>query len=953
MTVCERDYHLVTLEEAAAQGCRKCEKEYETGMKDERSHDDGCPRKRGAWGKSASNKVSSKDSSQVECSKCKKELEQGKKMPGPHCASCPKNARFTGILSSSTSSAGKKSNDHSNELLEEGDPPWRTKGNAWIGRRLLYRPEAANEETRSCSKNKLYGEDGIHTERVASSPAIKGTILGFISERDKDKDGKPGFVSTRDGLPAMLFHVVFDRQNHYMLLNKDFEEWEINEQCEWIYDESDDDDSEEQSDIDDGVSNDGESEAETDDSEEDRSSQKEVHFESKAKEETSANVKKAAKATTSSSNQMSGRAVTPKQDSFGATSKQKDPSPLIMNSNEQAANGVAVDSNYGATPHLINGSSTDISITSKCATDQTPKMPNFSHCSSFNEALKSALSTYASSSSFKTSNNPPAPVPPPFLSHEEESTLRTALAFVMIKARNKKNQATGSTSMVTHNVSTAGNSGFSRPSVLTHQVPLSRTGLIGRTSTLSLPKNPEPSSLVRHGRRQSLLGRMLMQPDREIGGKNMTSNVVLQLENEMNHIRDILKLALSSAMPLYRGALEINDEAQGDKRRNSDNDESILGCSKSKRQPSAVYDFEAGYNPPQTNNESNNSLINRHCASFDGLCQHAATRLTRLINDTSLKLRLEQKAKRTNASKQSTHQEMCPDDDTKESKNVSDENPCDQVPYNPNQHLIRDAIIKLIYDDLIKKAYHYEPMSGNQNIRSTTRIERIMATCHLIHRLIFFDKSSSFASECIVAIAQTLSDLYNNAYFSDSSGSFTENRNTNETHQTTNIKVQVVKPNWSTSRSSYSDARNERRSHGIDALFRDSKLIARGPKRKNTSSADDDEFAPNPYPLPDVADVLAVNLLRLLECASEIRLHQRVNKNSPHEPDAATEIIKEIRSTNAVELTMPIHLDEAATLYLRESHAFNDSTHSLLRPCAKLMLRVHFFGLIKKLSAYE
>ena len=949
----------MSLEEAAAQGCHKCKNEHETGVKTERSHDKGCPRRRGAPRKSLSNRVSFKGPSQVQCSKCKKELELGRKVPGPHCVNCPKKSKSTGVLSSSTSSAVKKSNDQSNEPLEEGDPPWRTKGNAWIGRRLLYKPEAAKEETRSGSKNKFYSEDGMHSELVAASPAIKGTILGFISERDKDINGNPGFVSTRDGLPAMLFHVVFDRGNSSLLLNKDFEEWEINEHCEWIHDESDDDESSEQSDLNDDVSYDDESETEFDEPEEDKSSQNKVHFDSKAKDETSANMKTVAKAITSSSNQMSRRTVTPKQDLLSETSKQIDASAVIMSTNEQAA--FANDSNDRTEPHNTNVSSKDANTTSKRAIEQTSKMPNLSHCSSFNEALRSALSTYASRSALKATNNPPAPVPPPFLSHEEESTLRTALAFVMIKARNKKKQAAGSNSLMPYNISTATKQSLSRPSVSSHQMHFSRTGFIARANNMSLPINQESPRLVRPDRYQSLLGGLLMRSQREVAGKNVaTSNVALQLEHEMTHIRDVLKLALSSAMSFYRGALETNDEAAKDERRINDNSnngngsriiKSNLGSSKSIRQPSTVYDFEAGFNPPQTRKESNNSLLSRHCASFDGLCEHAATRLARLINDTSLRLRLDLEAKRTNASKQSAPQEMRPDKDSNENNNSDDNhNLADQVPDNLNQHLVRDAIVELIYDDLIGKAYHYELFNGN---RSTTRIERIMATCHLIHRVIFFDKSSSFASECIVAISQTLSDLYNDAYFNSSSGSLAEGRNANETYQAAKTKVQVVKPNWSTGRSSYSDFRNERRIRRIDALFRDSKLMTAGSKRKNALSADEDESVLNLYQVPDASDVLTVNLFRLLECATEIRLHHRVKKNSPYKPNPANEIINEIRSTSAVDLTMPIHLDEAATFYLRESHAFNDHTHSLLRPCAKLMLRVHFFGLIKKLSAYE
>jgi len=69
----------------------------------------------------------------------------------------------------------------------------------------------------------------------------KGTVAGWISSRDVDNDGAPGFESIRTGnlIQADLFHVVFDDSS--ILDYQDLEEYELME-CLVNKDDSNDDD---------------------------------------------------------------------------------------------------------------------------------------------------------------------------------------------------------------------------------------------------------------------------------------------------------------------------------------------------------------------------------------------------------------------------------------------------------------------------------------------------------------------------------------------------------------------------------------------------------------------------------------------------------------------------------------------------------------------------------------
>lgn len=97
---------------------------------------------------------------------------------------------------------------------DRGDPPWRTSGHEYLGRRVLWKIE-----------HKASARRTVKIEQV-------GTVTGWISETDVDSAGLPGFVSDRTGKPACLFHVDFDDDpNHpyasHLVAAQDLEEYEL------------------------------------------------------------------------------------------------------------------------------------------------------------------------------------------------------------------------------------------------------------------------------------------------------------------------------------------------------------------------------------------------------------------------------------------------------------------------------------------------------------------------------------------------------------------------------------------------------------------------------------------------------------------------------------------------------------------------------------------------------
>jgi len=78
--------------------------------------------------------------------------------------------------------------------LDEGDPPWRITGHDFLSRKIKWNRKI-------------------------------GTVVGWIAETDVDSEGNPGFVCSKTGDPAHLFHAAFDD------FTQDFEEWEL---VEWF-----------------------------------------------------------------------------------------------------------------------------------------------------------------------------------------------------------------------------------------------------------------------------------------------------------------------------------------------------------------------------------------------------------------------------------------------------------------------------------------------------------------------------------------------------------------------------------------------------------------------------------------------------------------------------------------------------------------------------------------------
>lgn len=125
----------------------------------------------------------------------------------------PTGERFT-----TKKAAMKFFNQEQAPPLEEdqdvGDPPWRTEGHDWIGRRVKW-----------TSFHKVSGSRQVKVDQI-------GTIEGYIDRADVDKQGSPGFVSEATGEPADLFHVVFPEDKHHpypshCLSAQDLEEPEV------------------------------------------------------------------------------------------------------------------------------------------------------------------------------------------------------------------------------------------------------------------------------------------------------------------------------------------------------------------------------------------------------------------------------------------------------------------------------------------------------------------------------------------------------------------------------------------------------------------------------------------------------------------------------------------------------------------------------------------------------
>ena len=366
---------------------------------------------------------------------------------------------------------------------------------------------------------------------------------------------------------------------------------------------------------------------------------------------------------------------------------------------------------------------------------------------SFNETLKAALNTYSSSTALRASNNPPAPLPPPFLSHQEECTIRTALAFVIIQARNKGKGYNNCSFM-----SSISNVGWSNSESMINNPFVNPTEVTGRVGVAVRGKGRMGSEKA-----SSLFGGLLKMPNcRPYLISQLTNspkNKRIMLDRELKLICDILRLAVSSVLPLYRGALEkketkVDSNAHGAEDDDTEGSKKVMFYSRCNRgaqieeecsimrnddgndpgvrRPCAVYDYEAAVSSSSVLNTDfkaslNSNVMGRHYAALDGLCQYAITRLCRLINDQALRDCKKTRTKRMevikssrDSSEKKTDEEYVKDLGGSKINNNYEKNQVHKKirKVKEQTNIVRDAIVKLIYDDLIGFAF----LHGSQDL---------------------------------------------------------------------------------------------------------------------------------------------------------------------------------------------------------------------------------------------
>jgi len=379
--------------------------------------------------------------------------------------------------------------------------------------------------------------------------------------------------------------------------------------------------------------------------------------------------------------------------------------------------------------------------------------------------------------------------------------------------------------------------------------------------------------------------------------------------------------------------------------------------------------------------------------NLDGLCRHVVVRISRLIEDRKM-VDTKSTTLSTNSSsnidsnEETGHDSQDSNDSNNRYRRPNESNPTSED--NSKSFDVREAIILLFYHNLIGEAFLCGPTTlipnvifrGNPSLREERKIENIMSACHVFHRLLFLDKGCCFGPESVIAISKLLNDLYiDNIYtrfesadrLSNPTGSKGQISPDPSNSNSIKEKVNVVSSRWSQSAIDYTQIRRERRRRAIDSMSErlglKSDVNGNLPIGNKLQMSSDESLSSTPYPLPSYGDVLAVNLLRLLEGAAAIRLHHRqVSCLSSRHNDigmltanvtskTATEILNEIRSSTDSDLTVPLHIDDAATFYYNETRSRkvqSDPSKSLsLLPGAKIMLRFQLFSLIKKLVLYE
>lgn len=92
-----------------------------------------------------------------------------------------------------------KGYEKTNDDDQDDDPPWRTSGSDYLGRRICYEFKKGKTAT--------------------------GSVTGWISATDVDSNGDPGYTSERTGKSAALYHVTFDQSS--AIDSQDMEEFEL------------------------------------------------------------------------------------------------------------------------------------------------------------------------------------------------------------------------------------------------------------------------------------------------------------------------------------------------------------------------------------------------------------------------------------------------------------------------------------------------------------------------------------------------------------------------------------------------------------------------------------------------------------------------------------------------------------------------------------------------------
>ena len=842
--------------------------------------------------------------------------------------------------------------------LIHGDPYFQTSGNVHLGRRVLL-----------IHPNKI---SGLNLTRCRKGD-VKGTVIGFLSETDLDKSGNAAFISTKTskystkGEPAKLFHIALDEEdmdNDAIVF--DLEEWELHEYCEWIAVDVEEKVQQKQDsswkigaqsmctkkctktsteferlnnlalEAAASVRNAPEKNQATERNNDTRNTsledgaaagcpkcQKELdtgkkargahvshcprwgmwkksHLSSndnttsaKVRRDTAAdrgqptiigssnggNIDKCGKSKENTTTQSSKKTTTSSSNDDGRSiSSTKSKSHKLSQIREKIIDPSIGDNRDNERSQNHNVLTTDANY-------------------SFNNILKSSLASYASKTQTKNTNNPPPPQPPPFLSHEENCTLRTALAFVMARARNRREDNDKAAELV---------EGLVRSNGITGSTKANR----------SATQHYSP-----------LMGGLLALPPRHIRDGFSTSRLNLKasrarmaLDKELKHVREVMNLAVSTLLPLYK-----NSSSQ-----------SMPGGQKQ----CAVYDYVSAAMQPIPDSSNFESL--------DGLCRHIIGRLSSIVNDEVLRRQL------------ATETLSTEDERSAFSTTANDSAPKDE---HSNFDIVGDELAQLQVDFIIDSFFNVS--------NPAQQIHQILASCHVLHRLLLLDENrTTIGSDCVAMACTLLTELYRDNCFGSRRESNSDQLNQYENSRQVKEqsgKGKVVSSRWGYFPSDYNSIREERRNQVVTAISQyhnpNSSLI--GKKRSSMNQNQGCDHGYESIQLPRLGDVLAVNLLRLLEGAAAIRLHFHERYAGHYNgfmtskaamTAAAAEILHEIRSKTDYDLLMPIHVNGAALIYY--SQALNRKERRVgkvehLLPGAKMMLRMHLFELIQKLNMYE